>query len=121
MDSKFKSWKPNKETWLNQVTPRQKTAYPHEMKCEPVLNDLGEEIAQKPYPYDPTVTWEDDKNKVVQPYLSLDPANPDAFAAAAAVMESVNETKTSGLSPIGSDDADTMTIISNEIINSSKK
>lgn len=121
MDSKLKSWKPNEMTWLNSVKPRQKTAYPHEMKCEPVLNDLGEEIAQIPCPYDPTVPWDDDKNKVAQPYLSLDPANSDAFAAAAAVMESANDIKTSGLSPIGSDDADTMTIISNEIINSYKK
>lgn len=115
MDLKLKSWK---KSSLNVVKARQTTSFPHEMKTEPVLNDLGEEICQKPIAFDPLVSFEDDMNKVVRPYLSLDPTYSDAFAAAAAVMESANDSHTSGLSPIGSDDADTMTIISNDILNS---
>lgn len=115
MDLKLKSWK---KSSLNSVIPRQTTSFPHEMKIEPVLNDLGEEICQKPIAFDPLVSYVEDKNKVVRPYLSLDPSHPDAFAAAASVMESANDSHTSGLSPIGSDDADTMTIISNDILNS---
>lgn len=115
MDLKLKSWKKSN---LNEVKPRQTTSFPHEMKTEPVLNDYGEEISQKPIAYDPLVSYDDDKNKVVRPYLSLDPSHPDAFAAAASVIESANDSHTSGLSPIGSDDADTMTIISNDILNS---
>lgn len=112
---KLKTWK---KSSLNSVRPRQTTSFPHEMKTEPVLNDLGEEICQKPIAFDPLVSYLEDKNKVVRPYLSLDPSHPDAFAAAASLMESANDSPTSGLSPIGSDDADTMTIVSNEILNS---
>lgn len=112
MESKLKSWKPTEKDWLNDVKPRLETPFPHELKQVPVVNDLGEEIGQKPASYDPTLSVKDDKNVPERPELSMDSNNPAAFAAAAALMQGSADVHTSGLSPLGADDADAMTIVS---------
>lgn len=110
MDLKLKSWKPKKDDYLNDVTPRLQMPFPHELKQVPKVNDLGEVIGQESAPYDPTLPVCDDKNVPEKPVLSMDANNPAAFAAAAALIEGSNQVHTSGLSPLGSDDADSMTI-----------
>lgn len=110
MDLKLKSWKPKKDDFLNDVTPRLQTPFPHELKQVPKVNDLGEEIGQSPAIYDPTLPVCDDKNVPEKPVLSMDSNNPAAFAAAAALIQGSNDVKTSGFSPLGADDADAMTI-----------
>ena len=122
MDYKLKNYKPTKDNWLNDVIPDDNFPYAHAMKEIDTLNDKGEVIGRECAKYDPFCPIKDDENKQVKDTsLTLDPENPAGYAATAALIAANSDVKANGVSPVGSGDADTMTIISQSILSQNEQ
>lgn len=107
MDSKFKH--------LNDVVPRgELIGIPTERKMIDKTNEQGDVLGSVPSAFDALCPLDKDDNKVVSRCigLTLNPEDAAGFAATAALLADTAKTKTSGLSDIGSDDADSMQIVS---------
>lgn len=100
---------------LNNVPPRKTLiGIPNERKSTEILNDKGEVIRVEPTPFNPFCRTVNDDGKKLSSCigLTLNPDDAAGFAATSALMANSAQTKTSGLSDVGSDDADTMSIVS---------
>lgn len=111
MDSKLKH--------LNDVVPRgDLIGIPTDRKLIEHTNEFGDVLGSEPAPFDATCPLDKDDQKVVSRCigLTLNPDDVAGFAAMSSLLDSTNQVKTSGLSPVGSDDASAMATVKSAVI-----